>query len=136
MALSASEKWGGLWSASDEIVGVPPVANRLGHERALVKRRTVSLDRSIAINGESHEHVAVIDFFFSLLFVIPIVLIWNFAPIPAASKPPIGPGILVLLPFLHAGAGLLFVALTCAIYNLAANFIGGLGISPIEVPDA
>jgi hypothetical protein len=79
---------------------------------------------------------AVIYFFFSLLFVIPMALIWNFAPIPAASKPPIGPGILVLFPFLYAGAGLLFVALACAIYNLSARFVGGLEVSVVDVPDA
>jgi hypothetical protein len=79
---------------------------------------------------------AVIYFFFSLLFVIPMALIWNFAPIPAASKPPIGPGILVVVPFLYAGAGLLFVALACAIYNLAARFVGGVEVSVIDVPDA
>ena len=79
---------------------------------------------------------AVIYFFFSFIFIIPMALIWNFAPIPAASKPPIGPGILVLLPFFYAVAGLLFVALACAIYNLAARFVGGVEVSVIDVPDA
>ena len=79
---------------------------------------------------------AVIYFFVSLLVVIPMALIWGFAPIPAASKPPIGPGILVLFPFLYAGVGLLFVALACAIYNLAARFVGGLEVSVVDVPDA
>jgi hypothetical protein len=79
---------------------------------------------------------AVIYFFFSLLFVIPMALIWTYAPIPAASKPPFGPGILVLFPFIYAGAGLLFVALACAIYNLAAKFVGGLEVSVVDVPDA
>jgi hypothetical protein len=79
---------------------------------------------------------AVIYFFLSLLFVIPMALILSFAPIPAASKPPFGPGVLVVLPFLYAGVGLLFVALGCAIYNLAARLVGGLEISVVDVPDA
>ena len=65
-----------------------------------------------------------------------MALIWTFVPIPAASKPPFGPGILVLVPFLYAGAGLLFVALACAIYNLAAKLVGGQEISVVDVPDA
>lgn len=65
-----------------------------------------------------------------------MALIWTFAPIPATSKPPFGPGVLVLVPFLYAGAGLLFVALACAIYNLAAKLVGGLEISVVDVPDA
>jgi hypothetical protein len=79
---------------------------------------------------------AVIYFFLSLLFVIPMALIWTIAPIPAASKPPFGPGMLVIFPFLYAGAGLLFVALACAIYNLAAKFVGGVEISVVDVPEA
>lgn len=79
---------------------------------------------------------AVIYFFFSFLFIIPMALVWNFAPIPAASKPPIGPGVLILLPFFYAGAGLLFVALACAIYNLAARFVGGLEVTVVDEPDA
>ncbi len=79
---------------------------------------------------------AVIYFIFSLLFIIPMALVWNFAPIPAASKPPIGPGVLVLVPFLYAVGGLLFVALGCAIYNLAARFVGGLEVTVVDEPDA
>jgi hypothetical protein len=78
---------------------------------------------------------AIIYFFFSFLFVIPMALVLSYAPIPAASKPPFGPGILLLLPFFYAVAGLLFVALACGIYNLAARFVGGLEISVVEVPD-
>jgi hypothetical protein len=78
---------------------------------------------------------AVIYFFSSLLFVIPMALMWSFVPFPAASKPPFGPGVLLALPFLYAAGGLLLVALMCAIYNLAARFVGGLEISVIEVPD-
>ena len=79
---------------------------------------------------------AVLYFFLSLLFVIPMALVLSFVPIPASSKPPFGPGVLVLLPFLYAGAGFLFVATACALYNLAARFVGGLEISVVEVPDA
>jgi hypothetical protein len=79
---------------------------------------------------------AVLYFFLSLLFVIPMALILSFAPIPPASKPPFGPGFLVLMPFLYAIVGFLFVALACALYNLAARFVGGLEISVVEVPDA
>ena len=55
---------------------------------------------------------------------------------PATSKPPFGPGMLLLFPFLYAAAGFLFGALACAIYNLAAKFVGGLEISVVDVPDA
>jgi hypothetical protein len=64
-----------------------------------------------------------------------MALIWNYAPFPAGSKPPFGPGVLVVLPFLYAGAGLLFVALACAIYNVAARFVGGLEVSVVDTPD-
>ncbi len=79
---------------------------------------------------------AVIYFFFSFLFIIPMALILSFAPIPAASKPPIGPGVLMLLPFVYALAGLLFVALACAFYNLAAKFVGGLEVTVVDEPEA
>jgi hypothetical protein len=79
---------------------------------------------------------AVLYFFLSLLFVIPMALILTFAPIPATAKPPFGPGMLVFLPFLYAGAGFIFVAIACALYNLAAKYVGGLEVSVIEVPDA
>jgi hypothetical protein len=65
-----------------------------------------------------------------------MALILTLAPIPAASKPPFGIGMLLIFPFLYAGAGLLFVAMACAIYNLAAKFVGGLEISVVDVPDA
>jgi len=79
---------------------------------------------------------AVIYFFLSLVFVIPMALILSFAPIPAASKPPFGPGLLIALPFLYAGGGLLFVALMCAVYNFAAKIVGGVEVSIVDVPDA
>jgi asparagine N-glycosylation enzyme membrane subunit Stt3 len=65
-----------------------------------------------------------------------MALVMSFAPMPPASKLPFGPGFLVLMPFLYAVVGFLFVALACAIYNLAARFVGGLEISVVEVPDA
>jgi hypothetical protein len=65
-----------------------------------------------------------------------MALILNYAPIPAALKPQFGLGILLILPFLYAAVGLLFVALACAIYNLAARFVGGVEVSVVDTPDA
>ena len=79
---------------------------------------------------------ALIYFFFSLLFVIPMLLVSSLAPIPAGPGPRLGPGMLVFFPFLYALAGLIFVPLGCWIYNIAARIVGGLQLSVVDDADA
>jgi len=78
---------------------------------------------------------ALIYFFFSLLFVIPMLLVSVFARMPAGPGK-LGPGMLVFFPFLYALAGLIFVPLGCWIYNLAAGIVGGLRVSVVDDADA
>jgi hypothetical protein len=52
---------------------------------------------------------ALIYFFLSLLFVIPMLLVSTLVPMPAGPGPRLGPLVLVLFPFLYALAGLIFV---------------------------
>ena len=79
---------------------------------------------------------ALIYFFFSLLFVIPMLLISAFAPIPAGPGSRLRPGMLIFFPFLYALAGLIFVPLGCWIYNIAARIVGGLQVSVVDDVDA
>jgi hypothetical protein len=79
---------------------------------------------------------ALVYFFFSLLFVIPMLLITALVPIPAGPGPRLGPGMLVFFPFLYALAGLIFVPLGCWIYNTAARIVGGLQVSVVDEADA
>jgi hypothetical protein len=79
---------------------------------------------------------ALIYFFFSLLFVIPMLLITAFAPAPAGPGPKLGLGMLVSFPFLYALAGLILVPLGCWIYNIAAGMVGGLQVSISDDADA
>ncbi|MGD0505997.1 MAG: hypothetical protein ABSD02_25075 [Steroidobacteraceae bacterium] len=72
---------------------------------------------------------ALIYFATSFIFVIPMALITSFAPMPPGPGPKIGPGILMLMPFLYGLAGLIFVPIGCGIYNLAAKFAGGLQVT-------
>lgn len=79
---------------------------------------------------------ALIYFAMSLLLVVPMTLVSAFAPIPPNAKPHIGLGFLLLLPFLYALAGLIFVPLGCWVYNTAAKLIGGLEVSVTDGVDA
>jgi hypothetical protein len=72
---------------------------------------------------------AVIYFFVSLIFVIPMELIAMLAPTSSAPGPHLSPGLILLFPFVYALAGLVFVPLACWIYNLAARLVGGLEIT-------
>ena len=69
---------------------------------------------------------AVIYFFGSLLFVIPMLAITAVVPMPPGPGPRFGPGMLIFFPFVYALAGLIFVPLGCWIYNVAAKLVGGL----------
>jgi hypothetical protein len=79
---------------------------------------------------------ALIYFAMSLLFAIPAVLVTAYAPVPPNTKPHFGLGFLVLLPFLYALAGLIFVPLGCWVYNTAAKLVGGLEFSVTDGIDA
>ena len=70
---------------------------------------------------------AVIYFGVSLFFVI-LFLVFN-GLLPAQTRPHLGAGTLLLVPFLYALGGLIFIPIACWIYNLAASFVGGLEIS-------
>jgi hypothetical protein len=79
---------------------------------------------------------AIIYFFMSFIFVIPLLLLTMFAPMPHGPGPRMGPGMLILFPFLYALAGLIFVPLGCWLYNIAANMVGGLQVSVVDEADA
>ena len=78
---------------------------------------------------------AVMYFFLSLVFVIPMILITAVAPMPVGPGIHFGVGALLLLPFMYALAGLIFVPLGCWLYNIAAKFVGGLQITVTEIVD-
>jgi hypothetical protein len=79
---------------------------------------------------------AVIYFFLSLLFVIPMILISSVVPVPPGPGPKFGPGMWIIFPFLYALAGLIFVPLGCWMYNMAAKLVGGLQVSVTDDADA
>jgi hypothetical protein len=70
---------------------------------------------------------AVIYFGISLFFVILFAFFSGL--LPSGARPHFGMISLLLLPFLYALAGLIFVPLACWVYNLAAGLVGGLEIS-------
>lgn len=79
---------------------------------------------------------ALVYFFLSLLFVIPMLLIRSIVPTPPGPGPKFGLGIVIIFPFLYALAGLIFVPLGCWIYNMAAKVVGGLQVSVTDDADA
>ena len=79
---------------------------------------------------------ALIYFFLSLLFVIPMFLVITIAPMPPGPGPKFSPGMLIFFPFLYALAGLIFVPLGCWMYNVAAKLVGGLQVSVTDDADA
>ena len=79
---------------------------------------------------------ALMYFFLSLLFVIPLLLVSVLVPMPAGPGPRLSPGVLIFFPFLYALAGLIFVPLACWIYNLAAGLVGGLQVSVADDAEA
>jgi hypothetical protein len=79
---------------------------------------------------------ALIYFFLSLLFVIPMFLVTAIVPIPPGPGPKFSPGLLIFFPFLYALAGLIFVPLGCWMYNVAAKLVGGLQVWVTDDADA
>jgi hypothetical protein len=72
---------------------------------------------------------ALIYFFISLIFVILLMILSAIAPMPSGLTPKFGVATLIVVPFLYALAGLIFVPIGCWIYNLAAGVVGGLQVS-------
>lgn len=56
---------------------------------------------------------ALVYFFLSFVFVIPMLLLSMYAPVPPGPGPRMTPGVLIAFPFLYALAGLIFVPLGC-----------------------
>jgi hypothetical protein len=66
-----------------------------------------------------------------LLFAIPFGLLMSVVPaVPGQTKP--SPIFFFVLPFLYAGAALVFVPLGCWIYNKAAKITGGIELTVIS----
>jgi hypothetical protein len=72
---------------------------------------------------------ALVYFFCSLVFAVPMLLLTLLVPAAVGPGPKLTPGMIILLPFLYALAGLIFVPFGCWIYNLAARLVGGLELS-------
>jgi hypothetical protein len=72
---------------------------------------------------------AVVYFLVSLVFVIPMELVALLVSAPAGSKAHLSPGLILLFPFIYALVALVFVPLACWIYNVAANWVGGLVVT-------
>ncbi|MBS0366026.1 MAG: hypothetical protein JSR67_09410 [Proteobacteria bacterium] len=85
---------------------------------------------------QAGKQFAIVYFILSLFFVIPMMLIASFAPMPPGPAHKFSAGMLVAFPFLYALAGLIFVPLGCWIYNLAAKFTGGVQVSVVDDADA
>ena len=79
---------------------------------------------------------ALIYFFLSLVFIVPMILVMTIAPSRPGPGPHFSPALLVFFPFLYALLALIFVPLACWVYNLAAKTVGGLQVSVTEDADA
>jgi hypothetical protein len=78
---------------------------------------------------------ALIYFVLSFFVVIPLLLFGSMVP-SNAPGPHFGIGFVIVLPFMYALGGLIFVPLACWIYNLAAKIVGGLEVTVTDEPDA
>jgi small-conductance mechanosensitive channel len=78
---------------------------------------------------------AVLYFFLSLIFVIPMILIAAIAPMPVGPGFHFSAGTLLLFPFMYALVALIFVPLACWFYNTAAKVVGGLEVTVTEVAE-
>lgn len=72
---------------------------------------------------------SVLYFVMGVLFTIPMGLMAYFMPPEPGQEPPPGMGFLIVMPFIYALFGLIFVPLGCWLYNTAARFVGGIEIS-------
>ena len=78
---------------------------------------------------------AFIYFILSALLAIPMALLSSMVPssVPGAH---FSIGFFIVMPFLYAIGGLIFVPIGCWIYNLAARIVGGLEVSVTDKADA
>lgn len=75
----------------------------------------------------------------SLVFVIPMVLVFSFVSPPVNQQgQPVGPPtfLFILFPFMYLIFGYVFVAVGCAIYNFLYKYIGGIELEVQEKNDA
>lgn len=88
-----------------------------------MKKRIISI-----APWQSGKTLAVVYFFMGLIIVVPLGLLIQLLPVaPGQQKP--GIGLFIALPFLYAAAGLIFVPLTCWIYNKAARLVGAVEVT-------
>ena len=59
------------------------------------------------------------------LVLVPVILVISMV---APNKEGFGPGFALALPVLYGVLGFIFAALSCAIYNLVAGFVGGIEV--------
>jgi hypothetical protein len=78
---------------------------------------------------------ALIYFVMSIFLAIPFALISSMIP-SNTPGPHLSPAVFIVMPFVYAIFGLLFIPLACWIYNLAARFVGGLEVSVTDKADA
>ncbi len=76
--------------------------------------------------------VAVLYALIGLVFV-PIFLIVSMV---SPDKNQLGMGFSLLMPILYGVLGFVFTAISCAIYNLVAGFVGGIEVELDESPAA
>lgn len=61
----------------------------------------------------------------SLIFIVPIFLIFSLMPMPEGQKGP--PAFMfLLLPVMYLVMGYIMVAIGCALYNFVSTYIGGV----------
>lgn len=60
----------------------------------------------------------------SLLFVVPIALVFSFT-MPSQARPPMITMFLIM-PVMYLVIGYIAIGLSCLIYNLLARYIGGI----------
>ena len=80
----------------------------------------------------------ILYFIMGALFTIPMVLMTMIASVPegAEQSSPFGWGFLLLMPFIYAVMGFIFIPICCWIYNLVAGWVGGIEITLQESNDA
>ena len=71
---------------------------------------------------------AVLYFILGFIIAVPVGVMAMFVP-PAPGHEPPSLGFALSMPFLYALAGLIFVPLSCWLYNTVARYMGGLEIT-------
>lgn len=56
-------------------------------------------------------------------------------PNPAPGQEPMGWGFVMVMPFLYAVTGLVFVPASCWLYNLVASWVGGIEMTVEDRPE-